>query len=44
MAATAFTEAYLNMNDGEFTIQSYGKGKYGRVLARRFLSTEKKPL
>ena len=28
------------MNDGKFEIQSYGKGKYGRVLAEIFIDGE----
>ena len=39
-AATAFTKEYLEKNDGEFIIQSYGKGKYGRVLAEIFIDGE----
>ena len=37
LQASAFTEKYLNMNDGLFTIKSYGKGKYGRVLVDIFI-------
>ena len=44
LAATAFTTQYLEKNDGKFTIQSYGKGKYGRVLAEIFIEGEKKSL
>ena len=39
-AATAFTKEYLEKNDGKFVIQSYGKGKYGRVLAEIFIDGE----
>ena len=28
------------MNDGKFVIQSYGKGKYGRVLAEIFVNID----
>lgn len=35
--ASKFTEEHLNLNDGKFIIQSYGKGKYGRVLAEIFV-------
>ncbi len=38
--ASAFTKKYLEMNEGKFTIQSYGKGKYGRVLAEIFIEGE----
>ena len=38
--ATAFTKKYLEMNDGKFTIQSFGKGKNGRVLAEIFIEGE----
>ena len=44
LAATAFTATYLEKNDGNFTIQSYGKGKYGRVLAEIFIDGEDKSL
>ena len=44
LAATAFTATYLELNDGNFTIQSYGKGKYGRVLAEIFIDGEEKSL
>ena len=44
LAATAFTATYLDLNDGNFTIQSYGKGKYGRVLAEIFIDGEDKSL
>ena len=33
IAASEFTKKHLELNDGKFVIQSYGKGKYGRVLA-----------
>jgi len=42
--ASAFTQEYLEKNDGSFTIQSYGKGKYGRVLAEIFIKGEEKSL
>lgn len=44
LAATAFTKKYLEMNDGKFTIQSFGKGKYGRVLAEIFIDGEETSL
>ena len=44
LAATAFTTEYLEKNNGSFTIQSYGVGKYGRVLAEIFIEGEKKSL
>ena len=44
IAASAFTESYLKLNDGNFTIQSYGKGKYGRILAEIFIEGEEKSL
>ena len=44
VAATAFTQTYLELNEGQFTIQSYGKGKYGRVLAEIFIDGEEKSL
>lgn len=44
LAATAFTQTYLELNEGQFTIQSYGKGKYGRVLAEIFIDGEDKSL
>ena len=42
--ASAFTQEYLEINDGSFTIQSYVKGKYGRVLAEIFIEGEEKSL
>jgi len=42
--ASEFTKKYLEMNDGMFEIQSYGKGKYGRVLAEIFIKGEEKSL
>ena len=42
--ASAFTKKYLEMNDGKFIIQSYGKGKYGRILAEIFIDGEDKSL
>ncbi len=44
LAASAFTTSYLEKNDGNFTIQSYGKGKYGRILAEIFIEGEEKSL
>ena len=44
IAASEFTKKYLEMNDGKFEIQSYGKGKYGRVLAEIFINGEEKSL
>ena len=44
IAASEFTKKYLEMNDGKFTIQSYGKGKYGRVLAEIFIDGEETSL
>jgi len=44
LAATAFTTEYLEKNDSKFEIQSYGVGKYGRVLAEIFIKGEKKSL
>lgn len=35
--ASKFTEEHLKLNDGKFIIQSYGTGKYGRVLAEIFV-------
>ena len=32
------------LNEGRFEIQSYGKGKYGRVLAEIFIDGEEKSL
>ena len=40
LLASEFTKKYLEMNDGKFEIQSYGKGKYGRVLAEIFIDGE----
>ena len=44
IAASAFTQKYLEMNEGNFVIQSFGKGKYGRVLAEIFIEGEDKSL
>lgn len=44
LAASAFTTSYLEKNDGNFTIQSFGKGKYGRILAEIFIEGEGKSL
>ena len=40
IAASAFTKKHLELNDGKFVIQSYGKGKYGRVLAEIFVNID----
>jgi len=40
IAASEFTKEHLEKNDGIFTIQSYGVGKYGRVLAEIFIDGE----
>jgi len=40
IAATEFTKKHLELNDGNFVIQSYGKGKYGRVLAEIFVNID----
>ena len=44
--ASKFTEDHLELNGGEFIIQSFGTGKYGRVLAEIFvkLNGEEKSL
>ena len=44
LEASAFTKKYLEMNDGNFIIQSYGKGKYGRILAEIFIKGEETSL
>ena len=44
LAASAFTKEHLERNKGNFIIQSYGKGKYGRVLAEIFIDGEDKSL
>ena len=44
LAASAFTKKYLEMNEGKFTIQSHGVGKYGRVLAEIFIDGEETSL
>ena len=44
IAASAFTKEHLERNEGNFIIQSYGKGKYGRVLAEIFIDGEDKSL
>ena len=44
IAASAFTQKYLEMNEGNFVIQSFGRGKYGRVLAEIFIVGEDKSL
>ena len=40
IAASKFTQEYMEMNDGKFVIQSYGKGKYGRILAEIFIDVD----
>lgn len=40
IAASEFTKKYLELNDGKFVIQSYGTGKYGRVLAEIFVNID----
>lgn len=40
MAASKFTKKHMEMNDGKFVIQSYGKGKYGRILAEIFIDID----
>ena len=42
IAASEFTQELLERNNGQFQIQSYGKGKYGRVLADLFVDGEEK--
>ena len=44
IAASEFTQKYLERNDGKFTIQSHGVGKYGRVLAEIFIDGEETSL
>ena len=44
LAASAFTKEHLERNKGLFTIQSFGTGKYGRVLAEIFIEGEEKSL
>lgn len=44
LAASAFTKEHLERNNGIFTIQSHGVGKYGRVLAEIFIDGEEKSL
>lgn len=44
LAASAFTKEYLEKNEGVFTLQSHGVGKYGRVLAEIFIEGEEKSL
>lgn len=44
LAATAYTKEMLERNDGKFTVQSHGVGKYGRVLAEIFIDGEDKTL
>ena len=38
--ASKFTKEHLELNDGKFVIQSFGKGKYGRVLAEIFIDLD----
>ena len=38
--ASKFTQKHMEMNDGKFVIQSYGKGKYGRILAEIFIDID----
>ena len=38
--ASKFTQKYMEMKDGKFVIQSYGKGKYGRILAEIFIDID----
>ena len=40
LAASEFTKKHMEMNDGKFVIQSYGKGKYGRILAEIFIDID----
>ena len=40
LLASKFTEEHLKLNDGKFVIQSYGTGKYGRVLAEIFINID----
>ena len=40
IAASEFTKKHLELNGGKFVIQSYGKGKYGRVLAEIFVNID----
>ena len=35
--ASDFTKQHLELNEGKFIIQSFGTGKYGRVLAEIFI-------
>ena len=43
LAAKAFTKDLLeNSDEGKFSIISYGKGKYGRVLGELFVKGEEK--
>ena len=35
--ASEFTKEHMELNEGKFVIQSYGTGKYGRVLAEIFI-------
>jgi len=44
LLAKEFTESYLTRNDGKFQIQSFGVGKYGRVLADIYIKGEEKSL
>jgi len=42
--ASTYTKEMLEKNDGKFTLQSYGKGKFGRVLAEIFIQGEETSL
>jgi micrococcal nuclease len=42
--ASEYTEQMLSKNNGEFILQSYGKGKFGRVLAEIFINGEETSL
>ena len=40
LAASEFTKEYMEMNNGKFAIQSFGKGKYGRILAEVLINID----
>lgn len=44
LAAKAYTKKMLERNEGLFTIQSHGVGKYGRVLAEIYIDGEETTL
>jgi len=44
LEAKEYTKEMLSKNDKEFTIQSHGVGKYGRVLGEIFIEGEDKSL